>query len=776
MIMKLKLKVVIGAASLAAIPVIIACLVIGMTASNDSKAALENVARDKLISARELTKGRIEDYFSTINKQILNLSQNQLTVDAAGSFILGFKNFKKQTSADNEQLVKELTQYYQQDYLEEYKKRNNGKTIDIVNWINQLDDDSIALQHAMIKNNKHPLGAKNGLSDMGNYSSYNRSHKAFHSSFNYYLQQFGYYDIFIADSESGDIVYSVFKEIDFTTSLINGPLSNTGIGQVFKQANEAKDQDFIAISDLSPHLPSYNDPAAFIASPIYENGEKIAILIFQMPIDNINQVMTHQQNWLKYGLGDSGQTYLVAQDKKLRSMDRLLIENKGAYIQSLKNAAISSNIVDEISVKNTSIGLQSASSPKINDALAGNSGFNIYENHQNKQVLSAYAPIDIPGLNWIILSEINVNEAFSSAMQLTDSILKLSISITAILVSLGLLIGFLFANATTKPIIKLSEAINDIEANSDLTKRLEVNSNDEIGMAANSLNLMLEKFHSGIVQVSKASLEIATASEETSTITNKTNAIIFEQKSQTQQVATAITQMSATVQEVSVNINNTAQAAEQANEETATGQEMVVQTVNAIADLSAFIENASTVIHQVEQDSENINSVMEVIKSIAEQTNLLALNAAIEAARAGEQGRGFAVVADEVRTLAGRTQKSTQEIHQMIEKLQSGAVRAVKAMDESNEKAHAVTDQANKAGNSLTVIANAVSRINDMSTQIASAADEQNAVNEDINQNIVSINDMAEETAIGAEQTTVAANKLAQLAEELNVMVEEFKV
>jgi len=774
--MKLRLKVILGAATLAAIPVIIACITIAITASNNSEAALQHVAEDHLVAVRDLTKGRIEDYFKTINKQVLNLSQNQLTIDAISSFNLGFTRFKKQSDTDIGSAKKELAQYYQNDFLGEYKKRNNGQTADVMSWLNQLDDDSIALQYALIQKNKHPLGSKNELTDLSGYSSYNRAHKNFHPSFNYYLQQFGYYDIFLVDSQSGDIVYSVFKELDYSTSLVDGPYKNTGIAEVFNKANKATSADFVAISDFASYPPSYQDPAAFIASPIFENGQKVGVLIFQMPIDNINEVMTHHQKWKQGGLGDSGETYLVSDDKTLRSMSRFLIEDKSAYLQALKTASVSTSILAKIDAKNTSIGLQPANSPQINSALAGGSGFNIYPDYRNVAVLSAYAPVNIEGLNWMILSEIDVSEAFAPARALTDSILKISVIITVSLVFISVVLGFIFATTTTKPIIELSDTINEIEANSDLTKRLVVGSNDEIGMAANSLNLMLEKFHSGILQVSKASLQIATASEETSTITTQTSSTIFEQKSQTQQVATAINEMSATVQEVSININNTAQAADQANVEANTGREMVDQTVCAVEELSAYIENASKVIHQVESDSENINSVMDVIKGIAEQTNLLALNAAIEAARAGEQGRGFAVVADEVRTLAGRTQKSTQEIHEMIEKLQSGALNAVQAMDESNEKAHSVSEQANKAGNSLTVIADAVSRINDMSTQIASAAEEQNAVNEDINKNIVSINDMAEQTATGAEQTTEAANKLAELAEELNLMVKEFKV
>ncbi|MCP5076614.1 MAG: HAMP domain-containing protein, partial [Psychromonas sp.] len=289
----------------------------------------------------------------------------------------------------------------------------------------------------------------------------------------------------------------------FSTSLIDGPYKDTGIAEVFNKANQATKPDFVAISDFSSYPPSYQDPAAFIASPIFENGIKIGVLIFQMPIDNINEVMTHHQKWKQGGLGDSGETYLVSDDKTLRSMSRFLIEDKNAYLQALKTASVTASVVDKIDAKNTSIGLQPANSPQINSALAGSSGFNIYQDYRNVPVLSAYAPVNIEGLNWMILSEIDVSEAFKPARELTDSIFTLSVLITSGLVVVSVVIGFIFATTTTKPIIELSNTINEIEANSDLTKRLEVTSNDEIGMAANSLNLMLEQFHTGILQVSK---------------------------------------------------------------------------------------------------------------------------------------------------------------------------------------------------------------------------------------------------------------------------------
>jgi len=235
-------------------------------------------------------------------------------------------------------------------------------------------------------------------------------------------------------------------------------------------------------------------------------------------------------------------------------------------------------------------------------------------------------------------------------------------------------------------------------------------------------------------------------------------------------------EMSATVQEVSRNITDTAQAAQEANTETAESRKMVEDAIQAIQQLAGRIDGASEVIHKLEQDSENINTVLDVIKGVAEQTNLLALNAAIEAARAGEQGRGFAVVADEVRTLAGRTQESTEEINDVIEKLQAGSRKAVDVMNKSRGEAQSVVEQATKAGASLSTISSAVARINDMSIQIASAAEEQSATADEINRNITNISEMANETTAGAQQTAAASGDLARLGTELQELVGRFRV
>ena len=310
----------------------------------------------------------------------------------------------------------------------------------------------------------------------------------------------------------------------------------------------------------------------------------------------------------------------------------------------------------------------------------------------------------------------------------------------------------------------------------DLNIRLKIKGNDEMQGIATDFNFMAEKFEALVQQIMSATSQLAAASEEVAVISQESSQNLNNQRAETEQVATAMNEMSATVQEVARNAGDASGAANNADNEAQAGNAVVQQASNSINELAQEVENAANVIQQLAQDSDSIGSVLDVIKGIAEQTNLLALNAAIEAARAGEQGRGFAVVADEVRTLAGRTQESTQEIESMIDKLQTGAKNAVSAMDTGREKANVGVEQTKQAGESLAAITRAVTTINEMNIQIASAAKEQSATTEEMNKNIININQLADETAGSAEQSTAASAELSKLATDLQNLVSQFKI
>lgn len=341
----------------------------------------------------------------------------------------------------------------------------------------------------------------------------------------------------------------------------------------------------------------------------------------------------------------------------------------------------------------------------------------------------------------------------------------------------GLIIAALIARLIGGPLCKAVEAMNEIaEGDGDLTSRLDESGNNEISRLARAFNNFAEKVRGLVSQVYGSTTQLASAAEEMSAIMEETNRGTQQQQSETAMVVTAMNEMTATVQEVARHATDAAAAANSADNASAEGKQVVINTMNSIESLSKEVHSAASVISQLEKDSENIGTVLDVIKGIAEQTNLLALNAAIEAARAGEQGRGFAVVADEVRTLASKTQQSTQEIQEMIEKLQEGAQSAVKVMDDSRVKAEESVSQAAKAGSSLEAITNSVSLIKDMNTQIATAAEEQSSVAEEINRNVVNISDIVDRTAEGASQTSIASEELAKLAGDLQHLVNQFKV
>ena len=340
----------------------------------------------------------------------------------------------------------------------------------------------------------------------------------------------------------------------------------------------------------------------------------------------------------------------------------------------------------------------------------------------------------------------------------------------------GFIVAILIGRTISRPIIAAVDAMNEIaEGDGDLTKRLDEKGKDEVAQLGSAFNLFAEKVRQMVTQVSGSTTQLAAAAEEMSVITNETNMGVQKQQTETDMVATAMNEMTATVQEVARHATEASEAAQSADNEANDGKNVVQQTVSSINTLANEIQNATGVVNQLETDSDNIGTVLDVIRGIAEQTNLLALNAAIEAARAGEQGRGFAVVADEVRTLASRTQESTQEIQTMIESLQSGSRNAVKAMELSQDQSKQSVEKALNAQSSLNAITDAVTTISNMNIQIASAAKEQSSVSEEINQNVVNISQVVEQTAEGAQQTMTASNELANLANELQTLVGQFK-
>lgn len=341
----------------------------------------------------------------------------------------------------------------------------------------------------------------------------------------------------------------------------------------------------------------------------------------------------------------------------------------------------------------------------------------------------------------------------------------------------GLVIAFLLARTIAQPICEVAVALENIAGGEgDLTRRLNTGAGAELGRLEKAFNQFIGKVHDVIVGVSRSSEQVANTSQEVAKVSTQTATAVAKQQQETEQVATAINEMTATVQEVARHAVDAAKTADDAHNSAVEGQRIMTENSEVIKKMSAELEASTAVVSALEQESKNIGSVLDVIVGIAEQTNLLALNAAIEAARAGEHGRGFAVVADEVRTLAVRTQQSTEEIKTIIEGLQVRSRETAQTIERSQSYAIQSVEQNNQTEAALKAITEAVATINDMNSQIATAAEEQSSVTEEINRNVININDAAYQAKDAVHHASSSIEELAKLAENLKKEMMKFKV
>ncbi len=801
---------------------------------------IKEINKNRLISLRDEKKLQIENYFKTIENQVLTFSEDIMVVNAMNQF-----------SSAWEKVLPEVGNTYGNAQASKLRDRYNYQVKNTIGASSNSFDTwfpknktSRVLQSLYISENNSPIGEKHRLDYSKDGSTYSSVHRIYHPVIRDYLEKFGYYDILLVDAKSGNIVYSVFKETDYTTSLYNGPYANSGIGKAFKAAVSADSRSFSYMEDFDAYEPSYNAAASFISSPIYDNGQMIGVLIFQAPVDNINSVMTSNNAWKKVGLGDSGEVYMVGTDFKMRNNSRFLIEDEAGFFKAIKEANISQDNAELMKSQKTSIGLMEVKSAASEAAINGSTGFKIMPDYRGVSVLSAFAPVNIMGMRWGIMAEIDEAEAFAVQESLTNMSLVLTLILTVLLIIFAAYISGWFAN----PILALVNRAKDIVKGDLKQEEIKVTTTDELGLLGRNFNVVMERLQDFI----RSSENILSGKVSENDVFEHEGDFLkslegmhrqsFQIKSNTDSMLEVVEKASRgdLTQEVTVNgddalgrmgeglakflkdlrgsitdINRNAQAlASSAQELTATSQQMAsnAEETSAQADsVSAASEQVSQNVDTVATGSEEMNSsIKEIARNATNSATVVAkavditkgTNEMIQALGASSNEIGDVIkvitsIAEQTNLLAlnatieaaraGDAGKGFAVVANEVKELANQTAEATESISKTIQE---IQSKTSSSVDSIAEITNIIHQIDDISNTIASSVEEQTATTAEIGHNVAQaakgsgdiatnisgVAQAAQDTAQGASEAQKASNDLSRMAVELEQIVGRFKI
>ncbi|MCL1490830.1 MAG: adenylate/guanylate cyclase domain-containing protein [Pseudanabaena sp. Salubria-1] len=445
------------------------------------KSNLTDRVFNQLTSVRASKAYQIESYFKTIRNHIQTLSNDPSVGTALSEFTNAYRQLENvPLPAD---ALPKINAYYQNEFLPKLAQTEQGSPV-----LNSFLPEAIAsnyLQYHYIANNSNPIGKKHLLDKANDSSEYSRLHGRYHPIFRNIIEKFGYYDLFLIDPD-GRIVYTVYKETDFASSLTIGAYNESNLARLFASVRRSKEKDYARIIDLESYAPSYGAPAAFIAAPIYNQDKFIGVLAIQVPVDEINNVMTGNRKWEADGLGKSGETYLVGPDYLMRSVSRFLIETPEEYLKTLVALGVNNETIKRIRQYKTSVLAQAVKTTAVEESMMGKQDIKIIRDYRDIPVLSSYSLLQIEGLKWAILSEIDLAEAYAP---IYDFERQLVISAT-LLMLLVILLAMVMASLFVKPINQLIASARKVAAG-QLDAIAVLETEDEFGELAQSFNLMV---------------------------------------------------------------------------------------------------------------------------------------------------------------------------------------------------------------------------------------------------------------------------------------------
>ncbi len=690
-----------------------------------SQDALIKSSLEQVESIRKVTKSRLEGYFETTKSRVSTFAHSRMTVDVLEDFKKGFNNYPKEANLSQVDLLaqkKDLGEFYTSQFGAEYSKQNDGKTHDFRSLLNRLNDSQIAIQSAYIEKNPNGLGQKDKLDAADENTSYNRTHAIYHPNFREMLQKFEYYDIFLIDAETGNIVYSVYKELDFGTSLKTGAFADSGLGRAFQKALTLGEGDSVYMSDYSPYFPSYDSAASFIAAPIFDNGVLKGVAAFQLSFDVVNKITLEKST--QY---NSMETFIVGSDYLMRSDTRGDATNR--------NVKSSFRYPEKGSIKNEHIDM----------GLRGESFAGLGNDYINRPVVFSVGPLDVLGQRWALKTIVTQDEALAAVSQMRLALIIGALLAAFIVVSIALWYARNLAN-------KLTQVAEGLKGGASI-------------VATTSQ------------QIAEVSTRLSEASTEQAASLQETVASIDEISAMVQRNADSAASSSKT-SEASTS------AAQRGKEKVELMLDSIHEISKGNEEIMSSIQKSNQEINEIVRVIQAIAEKTKVINDIVFQTKLLSFNASVEAARAGEHGKGFAVVAEEVGNLASMSGKAATEISDMLDKSVQRVTQIVDGtkgmMDSlvktSKDKVDFGTKTAKECANALDEIMRNVSSVNELVREISTASQEQSTGVREVTKAMAELDQVTQQNTASSNDASHTARELRDQADRLNAFVNELSL